>query len=53
MKENKLLPILNNGLNLLHGIFISIFDAYDLNLPQMTEEAKKQSDIPKGMITSI
>ena len=54
MKENKLLPISNNGLNLLHGIFISIFafNGFE-SLPQMTEEAKKQSDIPKGMITSI
>ena len=54
MKENKLLPISNNGLNLLHGIFISIFAFTGFeSLPQMTEEAKKQSDIPKGMITSI
>jgi basic amino acid/polyamine antiporter, APA family len=53
MSENTLLPIPGNTFNLLHGVFITIFAFNGFqSLVQMSEEAKKKSDIPKGMIGS-
>ena len=48
------LPIKGNAFNLLHGVFITIFAFNGFqSLVQMSEEANKKSDIPKGMIGSI
>jgi APA family basic amino acid/polyamine antiporter len=53
MNENILQPISGNNINLLHGVFITIFAFNGFqSLVQMSEEAKKKSDIPKGMIVS-
>lgn len=53
MSENVVLPISGNTFNLLHGVFITIFAFNGFqSLVQMSEEAKKKSDIPKGMIGS-
>ena len=52
--ENKLFPIPGNTANLIRASFITIF-AYNgfQSLVQMSEEAKKESDIPRGMIGSL
>ena len=53
MNENTILPIKGNAFNLLHGVFITIFAFNGFqSLVQMSEEANKKSDIPKGMIGS-
>lgn len=53
MNENTLLPIQGNSFNLLRGVFITIFAFNGFqSLVQMSEEANKKSDIPKGMIGS-
>ena len=53
MNENTVLPIQGNAFNLLHGVFITIFAFNGFqSLVQMSEEANKKSDIPKGMIGS-
>ena len=53
MSENTLLPIRGNSFNLLRGVFITIFAFNGFqSLVQMSEEANKKSDIPKGMIGS-